>query len=202
MIDFESLRKTVTSGLEKYLGCTVRRSNQNKKPPAYPYVSYTVTAPKNVKKGSYGVYEDGFNRKSVTQTWSISVLSDNNDESVELAFKANEWLDHVGTTYLYDNNVRVQSVGSITNRDNVLTIEYEYKNGFDVVFSLEDVVKNPDEEAGYIEKISINGQVVEYKPSAEEILQEELDEANRIIQDQTNALTRLSKRLEGVDSGE
>ena len=202
MIDYENLYKTVTSGLEKYLGCTVRRSNQNKKPPAYPYVSYTITTLMSENKGTYGEYDDGFDRKQVTQTWSISALSDKNEESITLACKAREWLDHVGTVFLNDNNVYVQSVGSITNRDNILTIEYEYKNGFDVVFTLFDVVENPNAEAGYIETVSINGEIVEHKPTTEELLEEELNEAVSIIQTQTDALSRLSKRLEGVNSNE
>lgn len=202
MIDYENLYKTVTSGLEKYLSCTVRRSNQNKKPPAYPYVNYTVTTLKSEKKGSYGAYDDGYDRKQVTQTWSITALSDKNEESIKLACKAHEWLDHVGTVFLNDNNVYVQSVGSITNRDTILTIEYEYRNGFDVVFTLFDVLENPNAEAGYIETVSINGEIVESKPTKEEALQQELDEANRIIQDQTNALRKISKRLEGVNSDE
>jgi hypothetical protein len=77
-----------------------------------------------------------------------------------LAVKAREWLDHVGRTYLNDNNVAVQSVGGITNRDNLLTVGYEYRNGFDVVFNLFDVVDNPIAESGYIETITLNGETI------------------------------------------
>lgn len=46
-------------------------------------------------------------------------------------------------------------VGEITNRDNLISIEYEYKNGFDAVFWLMSEVKNPIESIGKIEKINL-----------------------------------------------
>lgn len=136
MIEYEKLRETVATGLSEYLGCPVVRSNQNEAPPNYPYVSYTITTLLSQNNGTYGVYDDGKERKPFTQTWSITVQSDNNSECVALAIKAQEWLDRVGKVYLDDNNVIVQSVGSITNRDNFITTGYEYRNGFDVVFWL------------------------------------------------------------------
>ena len=136
MIEYEKLRKAVATGLSEYLGCPVVRSNQNEAPPNYPYVSYTITTLLSQNKGTYGIYDDGRERKPFTQTWSITVQSDNNSECVTLAIKAQEWLDRVGKAYLDDNNVIVQSVGSITNRDNFITAGYEYRNGFDVVFWL------------------------------------------------------------------
>ena len=152
MIDYENLRSTVVQGLKKYLRCPVIRSNQNAEPPPYPYLSYTVTLLMSENNGTYGKYDDGIARKPVTSRWSITALSDDNIESVTLANKARAWLDYVGTEYLNDNDVIVQSVGSVTNRDNVLTTEYEYRNGFDAVFWLYDEVEEPETEQ--IESIS------------------------------------------------
>lgn len=150
MIDYEKLRETVATGLSKYLGCPVVRSNQNESPPDYPYLSYTVTTLIKDNKGTYGVYVDEngaqTERKPFVQTWSVTALSNNNAESVALAVRAHEWLDYVGRVYLSDNDVIVQSVGGITNRDNFLTTEYEYRNGFDVTFWLMNEVKNTSEE--------------------------------------------------------
>lgn len=205
MIDYEGIRQTVVQGLRDYLDCPIIRSNQTGKPPKYPYISYTITTPKSENKGTYGVCEDGYDRKQVRQIWSITALSDDNSESVMLACKASEWLDHVGTTYLYDNDVRVQSVGNVVNRDNILTIEYEYRNGFDVFFNVFDVVENPIERSGYIETVNIDGTVIDRPPTLEEQLaqaQRELNEANYIINTQNNALSRINKRLEGGDSDE
>lgn len=152
MIDHENLRKTVVSGLSKYLGVPVIRSNQNAEPPGYPYVSYTVTTAEQANNGTYGEYEDGIDRIPVTQTWSITVQSDKEEESISFAGKARGWLIHSGRIYLNDNDVIVQSVTDITNRDNMISIEYEYKNGFDVVFWLMDEVER---EVEIIERVKI-----------------------------------------------
>lgn len=146
MIDYDNMRRTIVKGLKTYLDCPVVRNNQNADPPAYPYVSYTITTLVRANNGTYGEYSDGVFRKPTVQTWSITAQSDDNAESVSLISKAREWFDRAGTLYLNDNNVIVQSVGSITNRDNVLTVGYEYKNGFDVDFWLYETVGNTDSE--------------------------------------------------------
>lgn len=169
MIDFENLYKTVTKGLKDYVGCPVIRTNQNANPPAYPYLSYTVTTYQSENKGTYGVYEDGIDRKPTTQTWSITAQSDDNMECLKLINKAHEWLDHKGTTYLSDKGVIVQWVGTATNRDNLLTSEYEYKQGFDVVFDLMDEIGNSVEEIGVIEAVEIDGETVTPPVSVEEL---------------------------------
>lgn len=157
MIDYDEIRRVIVTGLKEYLKCPVIRSNQNGKLPSYPFVSYTITMLMSENKGTYGEYEDGIKRKPFTQTWSISALSDDNSESVNLAIKAREWFDCFGTTYLSDNNVIVQSVGSVTNRDNIITIDYEYKNGFDIVIYLFDEVSSSEEYDGsWIETATIN----------------------------------------------
>lgn len=136
MIDFDKMRRAVVTGLSKYLGCSVIRSNQNENSPDYPYVSYTITTLMSENKGTYGEYTDGKVRKPFTQVWSITVLSKDNTECINLVNKAHEWLDYAGKNYLNDNDVIVQSVGSVTNRDNFLTVDYEYRNGFDTEFLL------------------------------------------------------------------
>lgn len=154
MIDYKNIRETVCRGLKEYLRVPVIRNNQNRDPPDYPYVSYTVTTLASANKGTYGEFTDGIDRKAVKQTWSITAQSDNNDESVTLACKAREWLEHVGRLYLSKNKVIVEQVTNITNRDNIITIDYEYKNGFDVVFVLFDEIQKPDN--GYIETVKLN----------------------------------------------
>lgn len=152
MIDFKNMKTTVVKGLSQYLGCKVVRNNQNAEPPPYPYVSFTITTPATANNGTYGEYDDGKARKPVNCIWSITAQSNDNTESVTLANKAREWLDYAGTVYLNDNDVVVQSVGNVGNRDNVLTAEYEYKNGFDCVFTVYDVVDLPDN--GSLETVS------------------------------------------------
>lgn len=199
MIDFNNMRQAIVKGLSAYLGCPVIRSNQNAPLPPYPFISYTVTRPMNENKGTYGEYEDGTARKSFTQTWSITALSDDNLVSVELATKAREWFDFAGTLYFDDNDIDIQSVGGVTNRDNVLTVEYEYKNGFDVFFTVDDVINIDYEQTGWIEEATIN-QVNIQGESYEEIidrLNKELAAAYEIINIQNNALNRIKVRLGG-----
>lgn len=156
MIDYEKQRKVVAEGLNAYLKIPVIQSNQNAPLPEYPFISYTITTLMSENNGTYSVYDDETEVKGVTQTWSISALSDKNDESVMYANKAREWLDNIGATYLSDNDVIVQTIGGITNRDNVITAEYEYKNGFDVVFQLYDTLETDPELTSWIEEATIN----------------------------------------------
>lgn len=140
MIDTEKLRQTVVKGLKKWLGCEVIRTNQTATMPAFPYVAYTITTLADENKGTYGQYADNVKRKPHIQTWSITAHSDKYIEAVKLANKARDWLDEIGTTYLNDNDVIVQSVGSITDRSNLLTAEYQYSYGFDCFFWVYDEI--------------------------------------------------------------
>lgn len=180
MIDVDKLKQVVVSGLKEYLGCEVIRTNQNAEPPAYPYVSYTITTLASANKGTYEEYADGTTRKQVTQTWSITAQSNSESESVKLALKAREWLDYSGRVYLKNNGVIVQSVTNITNRDNILTVEYEYKNGFDVVFYLFDETENNINKSGVIDYADLifNG---ESKPIISD--EQEMAEIEKMIDD-------------------
>lgn len=202
MIDFVNLENTVTDGLEKYLGCPVIRSNQNEEPPKYPYLSYTRINPKGESKAmSYGVYEDGTERTPTTHTWSITALSDDDAESLTLAVKACEWFMRVGTVYLNDNDVVVGSVSGVTNRDNLLTVDYEYRNGFDVVFNIDDVIDSPTEETTEIietvkiEQIEVGGKSYEDMVAD---LEKQLDDVTLQKAELENAINRLKNRIEGV----
>ena len=165
MINTENIKRYVVTGLKKYLAVEVIRSNQNQKPPAYPYLVYTITTLESKNDGTFGEYTDGTDRKAVTQVWSVSALADTEAESIRLASKAKEWLERVGTLYLSEHDVIVQSVTGVTNRDNVLSVEYEYRNGFDVTFWSFSEVGNPTTDT--IEIVDINN--TEIKPSGDKI---------------------------------
>lgn len=182
MIDYESMWQVIVKGLSTYVGVAVIPSNQNAQPPSYPYISYTVTRPIGENKGTYSEHEDGTACKEFTQTASFTALSDNELESVQLATKARAYFDYAGTVYLNDNNVVVQSVGGVTNRDNFLTVEYEYRNGFDVFFNLQDIIEIDFDAIGWIEDVSINETEIHG-----ETYEEYVDEQARL----------LEKRLDG-----
>ena len=180
MLNTEGQRRTVASGLKEYLGCEVIRTNQTAEMPPFPYLGYNITTLARENKGTYGIWNDGKARKPVVQIYSFTAHSDDYSEAVELANQAHEWLDYAGTQYLNDANVIVQSVGSVTDRSNLLTSDYVYSYGFDCFFWLYDEVETTLATDGTIETATI-GDVSSEKPEPE-------DELNK----------RLEKRLSGV----
>lgn len=155
MLDLKPMRAKVMKGLKDYLGITMIRSDQTAEAPAYPYGTGKATTPAAANNGTYQQHEDGIDRLLVRSIWSFSFLSDDYDESIMYASKAREWFCHTGRVWLSDNGIIVQSVTDITNRDNILTVDYERKNGFDVVFYVYDEVENPSESTGYIEGVKV-----------------------------------------------
>ena len=160
MVNTDKIQDTVPIGLQIYTGVPIIRSNQDAEPPEMPYIVYTITTLESANNGTFGEHDDGIDRKEVTQTWSISAVAATNAESIQLANKARDWLDYVGTTYMNDRQVICQSVTDITNRDNVISVGYQYKNGFDAVFWDFSEVENPSDETGEISQVVINGQTV------------------------------------------
>ena len=151
MIDQEKINVVITSGLKAVTGCEVIKSNLANAPiPPYPYLSFTVTNT-DTKKGTYSVA--GSRYIPLTQTWSLTVQSDKDNEAQSAAMKAKDWLEDTGRTYLADHGIVVQSVGAISNRDTLLTVEYEYRKGFDAVLSIVNVIEEQESET--IEHIEI-----------------------------------------------
>ena len=151
MIAYKQMRSAVAQGLKDCLGVPVIRGNQTAEAPPYPYAVYNVTTIAGENNGTYQQHEDGTDRLMVRSIWSFSFLSKDWDESVMLATMAREWFLHSGRVYLSDHGINVQSATDITNRDNLLTVEYERKNGFDVVFYVFDEVESPSKSTGFIE---------------------------------------------------
>ena len=155
MIDLHEIRKTVSTGLRKYLDIPVIRGNQTARAPQHPYAAYNVTTIATKNGGTYQQHEDGIDRKLVKSIMSLSFVCDDYDESVMYATKAREWFEHSGRAWLSERGVIVQSTTDITNRDNILSVEYERKNGFDVVFYVYDEAKSLTETNGFIEGAEI-----------------------------------------------
>lgn len=145
MIDQERINRLLTEKLKKETGCEVVKSNLANAPiPDYPYISFTILNT-DTGKGTYSLSE-GQRYIPLTQTWSFTVQSDQDNEAQLAAMKAKDWLEEQGRTCLNDNGIVVQSVGAITNRDTLLTIAYEYRKGFDAVLSIMNVVDKESEE--------------------------------------------------------
>lgn len=145
MIDQENINKVIADKLREVTRCEVVKSNLASTPiPPYPYISFTITNTET-RKGTYGVI-DSQRLLPLTQTWSLTVQSDEDNEAQIKAMEARDWLEESGRTYLNDHGIVVQSVGGIANRDTLLTLQYEYRKGFDVVLSLVNVIQKPDTE--------------------------------------------------------
>lgn len=152
MIDQEKINIFITQKLKEVTECEVVKSNLAGGPiPEYPYISFTILNT-DTRKGTYSVTE-GSRYISLTQTWSFTVQGDKDNKAQLAAMKAKDWLEETGRTALYDNGIVVQSVGAITNRDTLLTIEYEYRKGFDAILSIMSRIEGQKEET--IESVEI-----------------------------------------------
>lgn len=184
MIDLKAIETVIVDGLKDHLGCEVVMANQATPAPKYPYVSYTIVNPLVENNGTFGVYEDGFKRKEHQQVWSFTSQSNNDLESKINAVSAHEYFSEIGTTYLADHGISVQLVRSVSCRDNLLTVGYEYRNGFDVTFAFMDEIAVDQTADGSISGASISYDGETITPQDPSVV---LDELN----------TRLEKRLSG-----
>ena len=156
MIPIDLMRETVISGLSEYLGIQIIAGNQAAPAPPYPYGAYNVTTIASANNGTWQRHSDGKDRLMMRSVWSFSFLSTGWSESVSCAIKAREWFEHVGRAWLSDHDITVQSTTDVTNRDNILAVDYERKNGFDVVFYVFNEVENLTETNGYITDVDIS----------------------------------------------
>lgn len=143
--------------LEEYTGCTCVPSNTTKQMPTYPYISFTVINTE-AKKGTYmaAIDETGADVLyiPVSQKWSFTTQSDNEVQAFEKAMLISDFFAEAKRLELADNGIIVADVGAITPRDNLLTIEYEYRKGLDITIRLNNVIV--DTTTDTVEKVIIN----------------------------------------------
>lgn len=169
MIQQAAINQTMLRMLEEYTGLVVVPSNTTKKMPAYPFISYTIINT-STKKGTYSVATeienvDGEEVQTNTrympllQKWSFTIQSDNDAEAQHFALLCKDFFECAKYQELADCDIIVADVGDITPRDNMLTIEYEYRKGFDVSIRLNNVTV--DTENVTIETVTINDMTLE-----------------------------------------
>ena len=161
MIPLRQMRTDIARALADVLGIPVIRGNQSAPAPRYPYATYNIITPATAKGGTWQQHEDGYDRLLVRSIWSFTFLAQDCDESMANAIRAREWFEHTGCTWLGGRGIAVQSVTDIANRDNIISVEYERRSGFDVSFYVYDEVHRPIDDTGYIETASIRREKAE-----------------------------------------
>lgn len=145
MIDQRKVNLCITEGLKQATGCEVVKANLAGAPvPEYPYISFTILNTET-RKGTYSVMNNRERLIPLVQTWSFTVQGDDDDETLEAAMKARDWLEEAGRIALGDQGIVVQRAGQIQNRDTLLTVDYEYRKGFDAVLSIRNIVETDQE---------------------------------------------------------
>lgn len=156
MISLREKEIAVLRGLQEYLNVKVIRANVTTPKPAYPYVSYTITTPIVTNSSSFGVYPNNEQYKHFNQIWSVTVQSDDDTQALELVMKAHDYFERAGIIVLGEQNIFVERVGSVDTRDNLISIEYEYRKGFDVTLRLMQHITKDEVVGGWIETATIN----------------------------------------------
>lgn len=149
MIQQATIQQAMLSLLEEYTGCLCVPSNTTKQMPAYPYISFTVINTE-ARKGTYAEITDETGAKvlymPVLQKWSFTAQSKDDAEALEIAMRISDFFAEARRVALEDNGIIVADVGAITPRDNLLTIEYEYRKGLDITLRLNNVIADPTTE--------------------------------------------------------
>lgn len=159
MMNYRANEIVIIDGLEEFLSsdikqCKVIAQSQIAEIPTYPYVSYNVTTPLFEIKGTYSEAEDGTLYRTILQTWSFTVQSNDQLESLAIGMKIADYFNVVGLTKLADKNITVRRVTNLTTRDNLLTVQYEYRVGLDVTFGmLYEITPEAQKANGVIETI-------------------------------------------------
>jgi hypothetical protein len=153
--------KDMIARIKQDTGITIIKANTTYKPPPLPYGVYNITSSyvKERGRGAITQYADdtgSYEKRSdqYRMTISFNVYAEDNETTMELAFKLHQWFLFLGSTYLQDNTLAVYQVGNIEDRTTFLVDSYEYKHGFDVQLRLTDEQVRAIET---IEKVNIGG---------------------------------------------
>lgn len=120
--------------IKEITGCVVIKSNISGHTPDYPYISFTVTS-RGGNSGRYGCTGSTY-RKQVKVRYSWTVQSNSDSQAETIADTLHDWFELTGYQFFRDNGIGIASVEDITNRDNLITIQYEYRKGFDTEFNV------------------------------------------------------------------
>ncbi|OPA77511.1 hypothetical protein BVG16_13745 [Paenibacillus selenitireducens] len=158
MIQFKLIRSTIIRNLKAYLHLEIIEMNGGGDIPKTAFLTYDFTEGIGDAKGFPIVYAEENKIKYVeTVPFTVSFLSyaDDKATSFENAIKARDWFKTIGHDILKDlANVIVVDTGPVENRDIAIGIEWERRQGFEVMFRTLDIIET---ELNPIEKVNIKG---------------------------------------------
>lgn len=164
-MDYKTIRNCIVKGLNDYLKMDVVPTDNVKKKPKYPYLSYkfislnipqnhhliTDTVPSENTEFDFDIEYTKIEQPKMII--SISSYSNDEVESYDLALKAKEWFKFYGYYYLKANRIIVNHVGNVQDRTIQIVDDYEKRQGFDVTIRVVDIQKMRIET---IEKINMS----------------------------------------------
>lgn len=160
MLDYNHIRTSIVSRLNRHLGMLVILENQTGQTPLYPFVTYKLISPYLPSgQGNYGVEPapDGVElakQRDIEQVFSFTVHDTDSDRAYQACFNIIEYFDFLGRDTLREQGIVVVEMTNVQSRDTFLTIEYERRVGVDVRIR---VVDQSNMQVDAIEKAEIRG---------------------------------------------
>lgn len=143
---------------KKGLGVSCVSANSANRQPTYPYISYTLSTIQE-NAGTWGEYSDGERKKPFSFVVSFTVQSDKADEALEIAENLHDFLDSKNPL-LDEKGIIVVRCQAVSSRDTLLTYEYEYRQGFDVVFTVMRTLNSKLSPAPEEVEVELNQEVI------------------------------------------
>lgn len=138
LIKHSDIRDKLVTGLHNFTKLLVVQQSSTGKQPAYPFITYSVNNP-YLQLGQpehYTEETDGStierNKEHYEQVYSFTVASKDEDEAMDMCLLAIQYFKFYGVQELKDHNIAVVKVSNLSARDNMITINYERRYGFDV----------------------------------------------------------------------
>ncbi|MED4977220.1 hypothetical protein NST70_13690 [Weizmannia sp. FSL K6-0777] len=154
--------KAMIARIKQDTGIMIIKGNTTAPAPPLPYGVYNITSPyiKERSRGAQFIDDNGNDTRieQYRQTISFNLYAEDNETTMELAFKLHQWFLFLGQSYLQDNGLAVYEVGNIEDRTTFLVDSYQYKHGFDVQLrATDEQVKVSDDLDEIIEKVNLGG---------------------------------------------
>lgn len=164
MKTYDSIIQAFYAPLTAYLGRPLNQTDSVEARPELPFASYKVLVPRIVQNGPESGHTlhietdtEVIEQKitDVEATFSFNFYGRTDLEAMELAAKAEEYLDFVGEDVLAFRGLVVVEITNIQDRTLYLGDAYEYRVGFDVRFRVQEIKErtSPLIEEAEIEQI-------------------------------------------------